>query len=130
MTPLSAIVVDDDADIRELMEEMLPMININVVATGMNGNDAIRLYREKSPSLVFLDINMPELDGITALREIKRIDPESTVIMVTGNTDSDLESTLQSLNANALIRKPFSIENIVKIIENIQQSNTMIIQDA
>lgn len=130
MTPLSAIVVDDDDEIRELMAEMLPIVKVNVIATGMNGNDAISLYREKSPSLVFLDINMPELDGIAALREIKRIDPESTVIMVTGNTDSDLESTLQSLNANALIRKPFSIEKIVEIIENIQQSNTMIIQDA
>ena len=114
----------------EHIASTLPLIQINVLATGGNGYDAIRLYQEKSPSLVFLDINMPELDGIDALREIKRIDPESKVIMVTGNSEPELESVLENLNASALIRKPFSIEKIVEVIENLQESKTMIIQDA
>lgn len=130
MGSFSAIVIDDDSAIRELMVEMLSLVNITVLGTGANGNDAIRLYREKLPDLVFLDINMPELDGISALKEIKQIGPKSTVIMVTGNSDSGLESTLQNLKASALIRKPFSIEKITQVIGNTKQSKTMIIQEA
>lgn len=123
---MSAIVVDDEPAIQEIMTEMLSILGVDIVGTGSNGNEAISLYQENSPSVVFMDINMPKLNGVEALKEIKKIDPKSAVIMVTGNTENDLESTLMALGAKAIIYKPFSVEQLKEIIEFVNNSSTII----
>ncbi len=77
-----ALVVDDAAFIRlrprKLLEE-----NGYEVEEAQDGEEAVRKYREISPDIVLLDVTMPVMDGITALKEIKRIDPKAKVVILT-----------------------------------------------
>ena len=123
---MNAIVVDDDPDITGVFSELLTLHGVDVIGIGHNGFDAIRLFSEKSPMLVFLDVHMPQLDGITALKKIKELSAQVKVIMVTGDLSSDLEKILESNGANAIIFKPFSIDEITYVINEIQTSDKMI----
>ena len=125
---MNAIVVDDDPDITGVFSELLTLHNVNVVGIGHNGFDAIRLISEKSPSVVFMDVHMPKLDGATALKKIKELSSEMKVVMVTGDLSPDLEKMLEHNGADAIIFKPFSIDKITHVMNELQSSNKMITQ--
>lgn len=80
----SVIVVDDDEDIVYSMSEFLEMYGINVVGKCYNGLEGVELYNKLHPDAVLLDLMMPEYDGLYALKEIRKIDPKSVVLIVTG----------------------------------------------
>jgi len=90
--------------------------------------DAIQLFKEFSPDLVFMDINMPKLNGIDALIEIKKMSVESKVIIVTSDTSTELQVKLSKIGATGIIYKPFDMEKIMQVTENIERAQKMIIQ--
>lgn len=125
---MNAIVVDDDPDITGVFSELLSLHSVNVVGIGHDGFDAIRLISEKSPSVVFMDVHMPKLDGAAALKKIKELSPKTKVVMVTGDLSPDLEKMLEHNGADAIIFKPFSIDKITHVMNDLQSSNKMITQ--
>jgi len=102
---ITVLLADDEVHIRVLMKKVLESMNAEVIAEAKNGAEAVQLYRQKRPKMVFLDINMPMMDGITALKEIKRDDPNAFVIMLTSLTVMETVKECLSVGAANYIRK-------------------------
>lgn len=75
------LIVDDAAFMRMMIKDILVKNGFDVVAEASDGAQAVEKFKEHSPDLVTMDITMPEMDGITALKEIKQIDPQAKIIM-------------------------------------------------
>ena len=121
MASLTAIIVDDEPGLAELFSDLLELQMVKIVGIGHTGMDALRLVNAKNPNIVFLDINMPKMDGIEALKEIKKINLAPKVVMVTGNKYVNKKELFQ-FGADALIFKPFKMEQILDVLEKIEGS--------
>lgn len=113
---IKAIVIDDDADVREIFIELLQMNDIKVVANGINGKEAVELYKLHHPDFVFLDYLMPEYDGLYAIEKIKEFDPNGKIILVSG---SHFERNELGDTVKAIIKKPIEMGEIFKAINEI-----------
>ncbi|AJW70730.1 response regulator [Nitrosopumilus adriaticus] len=122
LTVQTCIIVDDDVQITELFSELMSLQGLTVLATGHNGLDAIKLYEKHNPDVVFLDVEMPKLNGIQALKEIKEIDSSANVVIVTGSTSGDIEKQLKENGVTEIVYKPFDIKKIGKIIESLNDT--------
>lgn len=116
---VTSIIVDDDLDTCDVLSDYLEIKNIQVLAIGYNGKEAVDLYQKHKPDLVFLDIMMPEYDGFYALEKIRQLKPTACVIVITGDLTIATHSKLESMNASAIIYKPFDIEKIMTIVKEI-----------
>ena len=110
------LVVDDAAFMRMMLKDMLSKNDFNVVGEAENGKQAVEKYKELSPDLVTLDITMPELDGIGALKAIKQVNPDAKVIMCSAMGQQAM--VLESIQAGArdFIVKPFQADRVVEAV--------------
>ena len=122
LTVKTCIIVDDDVQITELFSELMTLQGLDVLAIGHTGIDAIKLYDKHKPDVVFLDVEMPKLNGIQALKEIKEIDSSANVVIVTGSTSGDIEKQLKQNGVTEIVYKPFDIKKIGKIIESLNST--------
>ena len=113
---IRAIVVDDDADVREIFIELLEMNDIKVVANGINGKEAVELYKMHHPDFVFLDYLMPEYDGLYAIEKIREFDPNGKIILVSG---SHFERNTLGETVKAIIKKPIEMSDVFKAINQM-----------
>lgn len=118
----SLLIVDDDLDTVEIFKEFLEIKGFNVIGTGKNGKEAVEKYQELKPAVVLLDVMMPDYDGVYGLHNIKRIDPNANVIMVTADKTTKTETRLKELNANAVLYKPYEIEDVISAINKSVES--------
>ena len=103
------LVVDDSTTVRSLLSKILAETpGIEVVATAENGQAGVEAVRRQPPDLVILDVEMPVMDGISALREIRRLHPRLPVIMFSSLTEKGARATLDALmaGANDYVTKP------------------------
>ena len=115
----TAIVVDDDFDTCDVLVDYLELKNIQVLASGHDGKEAVNLYQKHNPDLVFLDVMMPQYDGFYGLEKIKQLNPTAIVIIVTGDLTTETYNKLKILKSSAIIYKPFDIEKIMEIIQQV-----------
>lgn len=99
------LVVDDEVGICEVLEKFLAAKN-HEVFTAFDGRSAIDMVRNLKPQVVLLDVSLPGLDGVEVLEQIKRIDPEVGVVMVTGLMDQEQAVKTFKLGAYDYITKP------------------------
>ncbi|MEK0345888.1 MAG: response regulator, partial [Nitrosopumilus sp.] len=85
------LIVEDDKDLRGIYKEILELYDYNVHIAG-NGLEGVEKFKQKSPSLVIMDAAMPILDGYKAFKQIKEIDNNANVIIVTGFSDNEQRS--------------------------------------
>lgn len=116
---LNVLVIDDDYNTVKVLSEFLEQKKIKVVGKGFNGNDAVKLYSQLKPDIVFLDVMMPEYDGIYALENIRKINPNAIVVMVIADLTTETEDRLKELKANSIVYKPFDIQQIFEIISKL-----------
>lgn len=116
---VNVVVIDDDTDTVEVFCEYLKIKNIGVLGYGYDGKKAVALFQELKPDIVLLDVMMPEYDGFYGLENIKKLDPAARVIMVTADLTTDTEKQLRSLDATAIIYKPYEIDNVIDIIHKV-----------
>lgn len=107
--PLSVLIVDDEPDIRELLSMLIKDLGYNAV-TARDGVDGLEKFRSMSPRIVLTDIKMPGKDGIALLKDIKTLNSEAEVIMISGH--GDMQLAIQSLKYDAadFITKPIDEE--------------------
>lgn len=116
---VTAIVIDDDSDTVDVFCDYLEIKNVQVLGRGYNGKEAIELYRVHKPDIVFLDLMMPEYDGIYALENIRKINPESKVIIVTADLRDETAIRLSQLKPTRIFIKPYDIEKISQVLAMI-----------
>jgi DNA-binding response OmpR family regulator len=103
------LVVDDEPQSVELLCEFLRGKNYDV-STATNGQEAVRLVREERPHLVLLDVRMPGMDGLEVLRQIREIDREVGVIMVTAVHEEEIGRRALKMGAFDFITKPIDLK--------------------
>ena len=114
----TAIVADDDEDTVKIFSEFLEEYSIHVIGKGYSGKEAVKLFKDKKPDLVFVDVMMPEGSGFYAIRKIREIDPQSKIIAVTADSRTATEEKLIKLNTSAIVYKPFDIDKILQVINS------------
>ena len=113
------LICDDAAFMRMMIKDILTKNGYNVVGEAENGAKAVEKYQELKPDLVLMDITMPEMDGIQALKAIKAANPSATVIMCSamGQQAMVIES-IQS-GAKDFIVKPFQQDRVLEAVRKV-----------
>lgn len=114
---IRALVVDDDDVTLQTFVELLELNKICVIGTATNGLEAVKQYKFLRPDVVFLDIIMPQYDGVYALENIKKEQPNANIIMVTGGPQDEMDR-VEKLNPSWIIQKPFKMCTILHVLQN------------
>lgn len=115
----SVLLVDDAAFMRMMLREILTKGGYNVVGEAENGIIAVTKYKELRPDIVTMDITMPEMDGITAVKEIKKINPNAKIIMCSAMGQQAMVIEAIQSGARDFIVKPFQP---VRVMEAVQKA--------
>ena len=113
------LICDDAAFMRMMIKDILTKNGYNIAGEAENGQKAVEKYAELKPDLVLMDITMPEMDGIEALKRIKAADPNASVIMCSamGQQAMVIES-IQS-GAKDFIVKPFQADRVIEAVQKV-----------
>jgi len=114
--PQSVLIVDDEAHVRLYIKLILKELGFQQFYEAPNGNAAIETYFEHHPSIVLMDINMPVMDGLTALARIRERDPDACIVMLTTLASREKIERSMELGANQFIRKDSSVEEVTKLL--------------
>lgn len=117
---LKILLIDDEAGIRKLLSISLRGEGYDVI-TAKNGKRGIELFEQEAPSIVLTDIKMPGTDGIGVLKRIKEINPETEVIVITGDGDMKLAVKSLQLDASDFITKPISEEALSVALKRAEE---------
>ncbi len=115
----TAIVVDDDKNTVKIFSEYLQLKGLEIIGRGYDGQEAVDLFIQLKPDVVFLDVMMDGHDGFYALEKIREIRNDAIVIMVTADLTNDTGDRLSRLNASAIVYKPYNIDQIMKTITKL-----------
>lgn len=117
MATPSVVVVDDDEDTVRLFSKVLEKNQIKVVGKGYDGKTAVKLYQEKKPDCMLVDIMMPNGSGFYAIKKIKEINPQAKILAVTADSRISTHEKLENLGI-PIIYKPFKMEDVLSMIRN------------
>jgi two-component system, chemotaxis family, chemotaxis protein CheY len=110
------MIVDDAAFMRMMIKDILTKNGYEVVAEAADGAQAVEKYKEFQPDLVTMDITMPEMDGIAALKEIKKINSNAKVIMCSAMGQQAMVIDAIQAGAKDFIVKPFQADRVLEAI--------------
>lgn len=108
------LVVDDAAFMRMMIKDILSKNDFEVVGEAANGQEAVEKYKELKPDLTTMDITMPEMDGISAVKEIKGLDPAAKIIMCSAMGQQAMVIEAIQAGAKDFIVKPFQPDRVVE----------------
>jgi len=111
------LIVDDAAFMRAAIKTILERNGFEVVGEAADGAQAVEKYMELKPDLVTMDITMPEMDGIAALKAIKEKDPSATIIMCSAMGQQAMVIDAIQAGAKDFIVKPFQADRVVEAIQ-------------
>ena len=113
------LICDDAAFMRMMIKDILTKNGYNVAGEAENGLKAVEKYNETKPDLVMMDITMPEMDGIQALKKIKESDPGATVIMCSAMGQQAMVIEAIQSGAKAFIVKPYQADRVLEAIKKV-----------
>lgn len=115
----AVLIVDDTLFMRASIKQMLEANGHSVAGEASNGVEAIEKYAQVKPDVILMDITMPDMDGLEALRRIKEIDPNAKVIMCTAMGQQAMVARAVELGAQQFIVKPFQPERLMAAIDSV-----------
>lgn len=115
------LIVDDSRTSRKLLRGILESGGHEVVDEAVNGQEGVQKFQALKPDIITLDITMPVVDGVEALKMIKALDPEAKVIMVTAAGQKNKMIECIKAGANEFLTKPFEQQEIVSAISKMVQ---------
>lgn len=124
MAQIRVLLIEDDPMVREVNRQFIEKVeHFQVVGQAPNGLEGITQICQLKPDLVFMDIFMPEQDGITSLRKIRELDLPVDVITVTAANDMETVKQILHLGVFDYIMKPFSFERVKGTLDNYLRFN-------
>jgi DNA-binding NtrC family response regulator len=121
---LKVLIVDDEAEFLETLAKRLTKRKLQVTSS-TSGEDAIRIVKERPFDVVILDVKMPGMDGIEALRQIKRISPLVEVIMLTGHANVEVAIQGMELGAFDYLMKPVDIDELLYKVQDAYKKKSI-----
>ncbi|MCI9377029.1 MAG: response regulator [Eubacterium sp.] len=113
------LVCDDAAFMRMMIKDILTKNGYNIAGEAENGLKAVEKYNETKPDLVLMDITMPEMDGIQALKKIKEMDPAAKVVMCSAMGQQAMVIEAIQSGAKDFIVKPFQAERVLEAVKKV-----------
>ena len=113
------LICDDAAFMRMMIKDILTKNGYNVAGEAENGAKAVEKYAELKPDLVLMDITMPEMDGIEALKKIKALDPGAKIIMCSAMGQQAMVIEAIQAGAKDFIVKPFQAERVLEAVKKV-----------
>ncbi|MBP2650224.1 MAG: response regulator receiver protein [Firmicutes bacterium] len=113
------LIVDDAAFMRMMIKDILSKNGFEIVGEAENGAKAVEKWQELRPDLTTMDITMPEMDGITAVKKIKGIDPNAKVIMCSAMGQQAMVIEAIQSGAKDFIVKPFQPDRVLEAIRKV-----------
>lgn len=115
---LSAMVVEDESVANELLSSTFKNFFYEVTSA-FNGKEALKLYQEQQPDIIFIDIIMPEMDGIELSRKIRELNPNQIIIVISASNDIQKISESIEIGVNSFIQKPIDTKKIIELLTNV-----------
>ncbi len=117
----NAVLIVDDADfMRMMLRDIVEDMGLEVAAEASDGAEAVQQYRQKDVDLVLLDITMPVVDGLDALKQIIKYDPAANVVMITALGQKEQVLACIKAGAKDFIIKPFDQERVTETLEHLR----------
>ena len=113
------LICDDAAFMRMMIKDILTKNGYNIAGEAENGAKAVEKYNELKPDLVLMDITMPEMDGIQALKKIKETDPNASVIMCSAMGQQAMVFESIQSGAKDFIVKPFQADRVLEAVQKV-----------
>jgi len=117
---IKILIVDDDQMNCDLLQTVFMRHGYQVITT-TSGREGLNLFRKHTPRITLLDLRMPEMDGLTVLKEIRAIDPEAPVIILGGGATEVQENQARSLRVTDFIRRGLSLDILVEAVHRVSQ---------
>ena len=124
--PPTILVVDDDPAFLRSLELILELDGF-AVTTAENGVRGLQAFRNRGPDIVLIDVMMPKLDGLEAVRQMRRERPGATIIVMSGSArpdDLDLPTAVRELGAAAFLEKPFEPARLRNVMHYLLRQET------
>ncbi|MBN2394449.1 MAG: response regulator [Anaerolineae bacterium] len=123
VSPLRVIIVDDSEETRKSIQMMMSLVpDSEVVAFGQNGREAIALVRQHQPDVALIDVNMPVMDGLTAIQTIRPEYPDLICIVISAEKDSPTLQRAVAVGAQGYLIKPVTAEQLLSVMERVSKT--------
>jgi len=117
---LRVLIADDIQETRRNTRLMLSMISdVEVVAIASNGLQAVQMAKEQHPDIVVLDVNMPEMNGLAAFKQISKTHPDTGCIIISAEKDSEILRMAMSIGIRDYLFKPFTVDQLEVAVEKV-----------
>lgn len=118
------LIIDDEPNVRTLLAMRLRHQGYAVLFAD-NGWKGLQLYRQEQPDVIVLDLKMPELDGVTVLKQIRSVDLKQPVIILTGDSTPETERQVRALGVSEFIVKGSSMDLLVDTLKGLLKPSTL-----
>lgn len=113
------MIVDDSNIIRNRIERSLESMDIEVVATASNGEEAIELFKRHNPDLITMDLTMPKVDGLECIQVIRGLSQETSILVVSALSDRQTGLKALQYGARGFICKPFTDDQLILALQKL-----------
>ncbi len=112
------LIVDDSDYMRESVNLAVSLLDLETISA-VDGKEALETFKKTKPELIITDINMPEMDGLTLITEIRKIDTDIPIIVLTTESEDDMQKKAMNLGADAWIVKPFKGKQLLAMVKEL-----------
>jgi two-component system chemotaxis response regulator CheY len=113
------LITDDALFMRVTLKNILTKNGYEIAGEAANGRESVEMYKTTKPDLVTMDITMPEMDGISAVKEIRSFDPNAKIIMCTAMGQKNMVMEAVTAGARDFIVKPFQPEKVLEAVNKL-----------
>ena len=117
--PGKVLIVDDAAFMRMVIKDILTKNGYEVIGEGVDGEDGVQKYKDLKPDLTFMDIVMPKMEGIDALKAIIEHDADAKVVMCSSIGQQSVVSDAITIGARDFIVKPFDAAKVLEVVQKV-----------
>lgn len=128
MKPLEILIVDDDHDLADAIGEALEMVGHRPTVV-YSGTEAIESYCGRSFDMTFMDVKLPDINGVETFMAIREMDSSARVVMMTGYRIDDLLAQATGNGAVKVLRKPFDMDEIISSLDEVKPSGLVLVAD-